>query len=65
LTAAGTVRVTRGGHVESVHRFAWRLHDADGTVRGGGDVGPVFVRSAAKPFQALPSVRAGCSTASA
>jgi len=59
LTAAGTVRVTRGGHVESVHRFAWRLHEADGTVRGGGDVGPVFVRSAAKPFQALPSVRAG------
>jgi len=59
LTAAGTVRVTRGGHVESVHRFAWRLHDADGSVHGGGDVGPVFVRSAAKPFQALPAVRGG------
>jgi L-asparaginase II len=59
LTAAGTVRVTRGGHVESVHRFAWRLHDPGGGSRGGGDVGPVFLRSAAKPFQALPAVRAG------
>ena len=59
MTAAGTVRVRRGGSVESVHRFAWRLVERDGTVRGGGDVGPVFVRSAAKPFQALPAVRAG------
>jgi L-asparaginase II len=57
--AAGTVRVLRGGHVESVHRFAWRLHEADGTVRGAGETGPVFLRSAAKPFQALPAVRAG------
>jgi L-asparaginase II len=59
LTAAGTVRVLRGGHVESVHRFAWRLHDPHGGHRGGGEIGPVFARSAAKPFQALPSVRAG------
>jgi len=59
LSAAGTVRVWRGGHVESVHRFAWRLREPDGTVRGGGDIGPVFLRSAAKPFQALPAVRAG------
>jgi L-asparaginase II len=59
VSAAGTVRVLRGGHVESVHRFAWRVHAADGTVRGGGEIGPVFLRSAAKPFQALPSVRAG------
>jgi L-asparaginase II len=59
LSAAGTVRVLRGDHVESVHRFAWRLHQADGTVTGGGETGPVFVRSAAKPFQALPAVRAG------
>jgi L-asparaginase II len=59
LTAAGTVRVLRGDHVESVHRFAWRLHAADGTVTGGGETGPVFLRSAAKPFQALPAVRAG------
>jgi L-asparaginase II len=59
LSAAGTVRVLRGGHVESVHRFAWRLHEPDGAVRGGGETGPVFARSAAKPFQALPAVRAG------
>ena len=59
MKPAGTVRVLRGGHVESVHRFAWRLHAPDGTVRGGGDLGPVFLRSAAKPFQALPAVRAG------
>jgi L-asparaginase II len=59
LTAAGTVRVLRGGHVESVHRFAWRLHEPDGPARAGGETGPVFLRSAAKPFQALPAVRAG------
>jgi L-asparaginase II len=59
VSAAGTVRVLRGGHVESVHRFAWRVHEPDGTGRGGGETGPVFARSAAKPFQALPAVRAG------
>jgi L-asparaginase II len=59
VTAAGTVRVLRGRQVESVHRFAWRVHERDGTVRGGGATGPVFLRSAAKPFQALPAVRAG------
>jgi L-asparaginase II len=59
LTSAGTVAVRRGGHVESVHRFAWRLTDPGGGVRGGGDAGPVFLRSAAKPFQALPAVAAG------
>jgi L-asparaginase II len=59
LSGAGTVLVRRGGHVESVHRFAWRLTEPDGAVRGGGDPGPVFVRSAAKPFQALPAVAAG------
>jgi L-asparaginase II len=59
VSAAGTVLVRRGGHVESVHRFAWRLTEPDGAVRGGGDAGAVFVRSAAKPFQALPAVTAG------
>jgi L-asparaginase II len=59
VSAAGTVRVLRGGHLESVHRFAWRVHERDGTTRGGGETGPVFLRSAAKPFQALPAVRAG------
>ena len=60
MTAAGTVRVRRGDQVESVHRFAWRLWEGDGApAGGGGDVGDVFLRSAAKPFQALPAVRAG------
>ena len=59
MNPAGIVRVLRGGHVESVHRFAWRLHAPDGGDRAGGDAGPVFVRSAAKPFQALPAVDAG------
>ncbi|MEA2249467.1 MAG: hypothetical protein QOH46_3996 [Solirubrobacteraceae bacterium] len=59
MSVAGTVRVLRGGHVESVHRFVWRLYDADGTVRHGGDIGWVFLRSSVKPFQALPAVRAG------
>jgi L-asparaginase II len=59
LSAAGTVRVLRGDHVESVHRFVWRLHEPGGATRDGGDAGPVFVRSAAKPFQALPAIHAG------
>ncbi len=56
---AGTVRVLRGEHVESVHRFAWRLWEGNGAAQGAGEVGNVFLRSAAKPFQTLPSVRAG------
>jgi L-asparaginase II len=59
MSVAGTVRVLRGGHVESVHRFVWRLCEVDGTVRHGGDIGWVFLRSSVKPFQALPAVRAG------
>ena len=47
----GVVVVERGGRVESEHRFAWRL--------GGASGEPVFLRSAAKPLQALPAIRAG------
>jgi L-asparaginase II len=50
--SGGRVVVERGGRVESDHRFAWSLGDA-----AGGE--PVYVRSAAKPLQALPAVRAG------
>jgi L-asparaginase II len=53
------VSLLRGEQVESVHRFAWRLTGPDGEIRTGGDAGPVFLRSVAKPFQALPAVRAG------
>ena len=47
------VRVHRGSAVESEHHVAW----ARG--RRGGPGPSVFVRSAAKPFQALAAVRAG------
>jgi L-asparaginase II len=50
--SGGRVVVERGGRVESEHRFAWRRGDD-----AGGE--HVFVRSAAKPLQALPAVRAG------
>jgi L-asparaginase II len=50
--SGGRVVVERGGRIESEHRFAWRLGDD-----AGGE--HVYVRSAAKPLQALPAVRAG------
>ena len=53
MIGEAVVRVHRGAGVESEHRVAW-------AVAGGDDGGPeVFVRSAAKPFQALAGVRAG------
>ncbi|MDE3175067.1 MAG: asparaginase [Pseudomonadota bacterium] len=55
------VEVTRGGHVESVHRGAGIVVDADGgVVLQFGDVArPVFPRSAVKPIQALPLIESG------
>jgi L-asparaginase II len=50
--SAGRVVVERGGRAESEHRFAWRLADGDHGERA-------FLRSAAKPLQALPAVEAG------
>ena len=50
--SAGLIVVERGGRVESEHRFAWRMGDGDGAEHA-------FLRSAAKPLQALPAVRAG------
>ena len=53
MIGEAVVRVHRGSAVESEHRVAW-------AIAGGDDLGPhVFVRSAAKPFQALAAVRAG------
>jgi len=49
------VRVRRGAEVESEHRVAWAVADGDAEAAGPA----VFVRSAAKPFQALAGVRAG------
>jgi L-asparaginase II len=54
-----TVTFSRGGLPESEHRVSWCVADAGGTVlEGEGDL-EIFLRSAAKPLQALPAVRAG------
>jgi L-asparaginase II len=55
------VEVLRGGSVESRHRGAVAIVDAEGaTVFAVGDVAaPVFPRSAVKPLQALPLVESG------
>lgn len=71
MSAAGTprpfpenpvlVRFLRGGRVESVHRGAWCLADADGRVlASAGDCAhPYFVRSSIKALQALPLLASG------
>lgn len=55
----------RGGIVESFHRGAWALVDADGrVVASAGDIErPVFPRSAVKVLQALPLVASGAAEA--
>ena len=59
------VEVLRGGTVESRHRGAVCVADADGgVVLGIGDIGrPVFPRSAVKAIQALPLVESGAADA--
>ncbi|MGX1100550.1 asparaginase [Amorphus sp. MBR-141] len=65
MTNPVLVEVTRGPRVESRHRGAIAIVDADGTPRLAlGDVGaPVFPRSAVKIFQALPLVESGAADA--
>lgn len=55
------VQALRGGVVESMHRGAVAVVDADGTVHTAlGDVDrPIFPRSAVKVLQALPLVASG------
>ncbi|MEO6033549.1 MAG: asparaginase, partial [Burkholderiaceae bacterium] len=55
------VDVMRGTALESVHRGAFAVLDADGAVRAAlGDIDrPVFTRSAVKVLQALPLVASG------
>ncbi len=50
------VRLRRGPTVESVHRGAWVLADADGAVLAGAGAfaHPFFARSSVKALQALP-----------
>jgi L-asparaginase II len=55
------VEITRGGRVESAHRGAGAVVDADGAmVLSFGDVErPIFPRSAVKSMQALPLIESG------
>ena len=59
------VDVMRGNALESVHRGAFAVVDADGAVRASlGDIDrPVFPRSAVKVLQALPLVASGAADA--
>ena len=61
VETVGKVVVTRGGRVESVHRVHVAVVDADGrpVVVAGDPHRRVFLRSAAKPFQANPRVADG------
>jgi L-asparaginase II len=54
-------RVYRGPHVESAHRGSLAVADEKGRLlHGCGDAAlPVYARSAAKPFQAMPLLLAG------
>lgn len=59
------IEVTRGSLIESVHRGALAVADADGRLRSAlGDVErPIFPRSALKPIQAIPLVESGAADA--
>jgi L-asparaginase II len=59
------VEVTRDSLVESVHRGAVAIVDAEGAVRFAlGDVdAPVYTRSSLKPIQALPLIECGAADA--
>ncbi|HSG96107.1 MAG TPA: asparaginase, partial [Afifellaceae bacterium] len=59
------VEVTRGNRVESRHRGAIAVFDADGRCVGSaGDIDePVYPRSAVKAIQALPLVESGAADA--
>ncbi len=54
-------RVLRGGRLESAHRGLAAVVDSEARILASlGEAGrPVFLRSAAKPFQALPLLQAG------
>ncbi|MGI9390157.1 MAG: asparaginase, partial [Boseongicola sp.] len=65
MTNPGLVEVKRGSNVESIHRGAICVCDADGKiVVSFGDVeAPVFPRSAIKAIQALPLIESGTADA--
>lgn len=55
------VEVVRGGVVESEHKISMAMVDVDGRhlLEFGDTSKPIFLRSSAKPFQALPFVEGG------
>jgi L-asparaginase II len=59
------IEVTRGALVESVHRGAVAVADAEGKLRLSlGDVeSPIYPRSSLKPVQALPLIETGAADA--
>jgi L-asparaginase II len=59
------IEVTRGEMVESRHRVAAAILDADGkVVESWGDIDrPIYGRSAVKPLQALPLIETGAADA--
>lgn len=59
------VEVIRGELVESIHRGAFAICDADGNLKTAiGDVEtPIYTRSALKPIQALPLIESGAADA--
>jgi len=65
MTNPDLVHAIRGGIVESFHRGAVAIVDADGAVvQSLGDVDrPIFARSACKVLQALPLVESGAADA--
>jgi L-asparaginase II len=65
MTNPVLVEVTRGDVVESVHRGAAAVYDADGKAvwEIGDTTQPVFPRSAVKSIQALPLVESGAADA--
>ncbi len=65
MTAAILANVIRGETIESIHRGHWLAVDGDGSVGAfAGDPSTVtYIRSAAKPFQALPLILCGAADA--
>lgn len=59
------VEILRGDRVESAHRGAFVVYDADGAIveQGGNPDQPVFPRSAVKAIQALPLLETGAAEA--
>jgi L-asparaginase II len=58
-TGAATVEIFRGERVESRHEIEFAVYEAEASPPRRDGVDPVFLRSAAKPFQAVAVVQSG------